>query len=89
MKGSPRTQSSIAVSSNGTDWILFNASPDIRAQLESFAPMQPGREVRDTGIAAIVIVDDKTRQLKNVIKGPEIVTPTGKFNIYNTVNDVY
>jgi hypothetical protein len=24
-----------------------------------------------------------------VIKGPEIVTPTGKFNIFNTVNDVY
>jgi nitrite reductase (NO-forming) / hydroxylamine reductase len=39
--------------------------------------------------SAIVIVDDKTRTLKQVIKGPEIVTPTGKFNIYNTVNDVY
>ncbi len=39
--------------------------------------------------SAIVIVDDKTRTLKHVIKGPEIVTPTGKFNIYNTVNDVY
>jgi len=39
--------------------------------------------------SAIVIVDDKTRQLKNVIKGPDIVTPTGKFNIYNTVNDIY
>lgn len=39
--------------------------------------------------SAIVIVDDKTRKLKHVIKGPRIVTPTGKFNIYNTVNDVY
>lgn len=39
--------------------------------------------------SAIVVVDDKTRKLKSVIKGPEIVTPTGKFNIYNTVNDVY
>jgi len=39
--------------------------------------------------SAIVVVDDKTRELKNVIKGPEIVTPTGKFNIHNTVNDVY
>ncbi|MGB5579528.1 MAG: cytochrome D1 domain-containing protein [Woeseia sp.] len=39
--------------------------------------------------SAIVVVDDKTRKLKHVIKGPEIVTPTGKFNIYNTVNDVY
>ncbi len=39
--------------------------------------------------SAIVIVDDKTRQLKHVIKGPEIITPTGKFNINNTVNDIY
>ena len=39
--------------------------------------------------SAIVIVDDKTRQLKAVIKGPEFVTPTGKFNIYNTVYDIY
>ncbi len=39
--------------------------------------------------SAIVVVDDKTRELKAVIKGPEIITPTGKFNIYNTVHDVY
>lgn len=39
--------------------------------------------------SAIVVVDDKSRKLKHVIKGPEIVTPTGKFNIYNTVHDVY
>ncbi len=39
--------------------------------------------------SAIVVVDDRTRQLKAVIKGPEIVTPTGKFNVYNTLNDVY
>ncbi len=39
--------------------------------------------------SAIVVVDDKTLELKNVIKGPEIVTPTGKFNIYNTLHDVY
>jgi nitrite reductase (NO-forming)/hydroxylamine reductase len=39
--------------------------------------------------SAIVVVDDKTRKLKAVIKGPEIVTPTGKFNIYNTLHDIY
>ena len=39
--------------------------------------------------SAIVVVDDKTRELKTVIKGPEIVTPTGKFNIYNTLHDIY
>lgn len=39
--------------------------------------------------SAIVVVDDKTRKLKHVIKGPEIITPTGKFNVYNTLHDVY
>ena len=39
--------------------------------------------------SAIVIIDDKTRTLKKVIKGPWLVTPTGKFNIYNTMHDVY
>jgi len=39
--------------------------------------------------SAIVIVDDKTRKLKHVIKGPEVITPTGKFNVFNTVEDVY
>ena len=57
MQGTPRTQSSITVSGNGVDWVLFNASPDIRAQLESFPPMQPARAVRDTGICAIILCD--------------------------------
>ena len=39
--------------------------------------------------SAVVVVDDRTRTLKAVIKGPEIVTPTGKFNIRNTVGDIY
>ncbi len=57
IKSSPRTQSSITVSGNGEDWVLFNASPDIRAQLESFPPLQPARKIRDTGICAIVLCD--------------------------------
>lgn len=39
--------------------------------------------------SAIVVVDDKTRSLKKVIKDERLVTPTGKFNVYNTVHDVY
>ncbi|MCA1940918.1 MAG: nitrite reductase [Caenispirillum bisanense] len=39
--------------------------------------------------SAIVVVDDKTRKLKQVIKDDRLVTPTGKFNTYNTQNDVY
>ena len=39
--------------------------------------------------SAIVVVDDKTRKLKAVIKDPSIITPTGKFNVYNTQHDIY
>jgi len=39
--------------------------------------------------SAIVVVDDKTRKLKKVIKDPIIVTPTGKFNVLNTRKDIY
>ena len=39
--------------------------------------------------SAIVVVDDKTRKLKSVIKDKRLVTPTGKFNVYNTMHDIY
>jgi nitrite reductase (NO-forming)/hydroxylamine reductase len=39
--------------------------------------------------SAIVVVDDKTRKLKAVIKDQRLITPTGKFNIFNTQNDIY
>ncbi|WP_417821938.1 cytochrome D1 domain-containing protein [Terasakiella sp.] len=39
--------------------------------------------------SAIVVVDDKTRKLKTVIKDKRLITPTGKFNVYNTQHDVY
>ncbi len=39
--------------------------------------------------SALVIVDDKTLKLKHVIKDKRLITPTGKFNVYNTRNDIY
>ena len=39
--------------------------------------------------SAIVVVDDKTRKLKAVIRDPKLLTPTGKFNVFNTQHDVY
>ncbi len=39
--------------------------------------------------SAVVVIDDKTRKLKAVIKDKRLITPTGKFNVYNTKNDVY
>ena len=39
--------------------------------------------------SAIVVVNDKTRQCKAVIKDKRLITPTGKFNVFNTQHDVY
>ncbi|MDZ7753432.1 MAG: cytochrome D1 domain-containing protein [Gammaproteobacteria bacterium] len=44
-----------------------------------------GKEER----SAIVVVDDRSRKVKHVIKDERLVTPTGKFNVYNTMNDIY
>jgi pyrroloquinoline quinone biosynthesis protein B len=59
LRASARTQSSIAVSANDRDWILFNASPDILAQFKAFPELQPARSVRDTAISAIVLIDSQ------------------------------
>lgn len=52
-----RTQSSIAVSSDNTDWVLFNTSPDILTQIQQCGVLQPARQLRDTGIQSIVLMD--------------------------------
>ena len=46
VRATSRTQSSIAVSENGQDWILFNASPDILQQIKQNPQLQPGRALR-------------------------------------------
>lgn len=51
-----RTQSSIAISSDGEQWILVNCSPDIAQQIEAFAPLQP-RQTRGTPIAGMLFTD--------------------------------
>ncbi|SEJ92769.1 pyrroloquinoline quinone biosynthesis protein PqqB [Paraburkholderia diazotrophica] len=52
-----RTQSSIAVSVDGIAWLLVNASPDILTQIAANPEMQPARHARDTGIAAVLLMD--------------------------------
>lgn len=59
MRAQARTQSSIAVSTDNQHWLLFNTSPDIRAQLEAFPAIQPKNGIRDTGITAILLIDSQ------------------------------
>lgn len=56
-----RTQSSIAVSGNkGKDWILINASPDIRTQINNQPQLWPDDSIkRGTRISSIVLTDSQ------------------------------
>ena len=51
-----RRQESVAVSPTGASWLLLNASPEIRAQIESFSGLWP-REPRHSPIAGIVLTN--------------------------------
>lgn len=59
IRTTPRTQSSIAVSSDGICWLLVNASPDIGQQLREQQLLQPARSLRDTGITAVMLMDSQ------------------------------
>ena len=39
--------------------------------------------------SALVVVDDRTLKLKQVIRDPKLVTPTGKLSVHNTQHDIY
>jgi pyrroloquinoline quinone biosynthesis protein B len=52
-----RTQSSIAVSEDGRSWVLLNASPDIRQQLQSNPQFHPQTGLRHSPIKAVMLVD--------------------------------
>lgn len=58
LRARPRTQSSLVISSGSdTEWALVNASPDVLAQLRANPVLQPGRNIRDSAICGIVLVD--------------------------------
>src|SRR5262249_9322456 len=52
----PRTQASAAISADGASWFLLNASPEIRAQIESFALLHP-RAARHSPLAGILLTN--------------------------------
>jgi pyrroloquinoline quinone biosynthesis protein B len=52
----PQTQECVAISADGERWVLLNASPEIRAQIESCPALHP-RAPRHSPISAVVLTN--------------------------------
>jgi pyrroloquinoline quinone biosynthesis protein B len=85
--GRARTQSSIAVG-DGTAWVLVNASPDILAQLAANPQLQPGRGIRDTALAALLLVDGQVDHTTGLYMLREATRPWPIWCTDNTYADL-
>jgi pyrroloquinoline quinone biosynthesis protein B len=75
LRAAARTQSSIAVSATGQDWLLVNASPDILKQIAQTPALQPARAIRDSGIAAVLLMDAQIDHVTGLLMLRERQTP--------------
>ena len=50
-----RTQASVAVSANERDWVILNASPDLRLQIEATNLLHPRHGLRSSPISAVLV----------------------------------
>jgi pyrroloquinoline quinone biosynthesis protein B len=68
-----RTQAGLAVSATGTEWVLLNASPDLRTQLIATPPLRPRHGARRSSpVTAVVLTGaeiDQTAGLLSLREG--------------------
>jgi pyrroloquinoline quinone biosynthesis protein B len=77
----PMTQSSIAVSADGAQWVVLNASPDIRAQVQACPALHP-RALRESPIRAVVVTNADVDHIAGLLTLRE---KTG-FDLYATAD---
>jgi pyrroloquinoline quinone biosynthesis protein B len=66
-RAKPRTQASLAISADGEQWVLLNATPDLRAQLLATPALRPRTGVRSSPIAAIVLTGAEVDQVAGLL----------------------
>lgn len=63
----PRTQTCVAVSADGECWLLLNASPDLRAQIQANPVLHPRKGLRDTPIEAVLLTGAEIDQAAGLL----------------------
>jgi pyrroloquinoline quinone biosynthesis protein B len=84
----PLTQSSVAWTRNGQDWLLLNASPDILAQLKAQQALQPARRLRDSGIAAVALMDAQIDHVTGLLMLRERGSPLPLYATPEVLGDI-
>jgi pyrroloquinoline quinone biosynthesis protein B len=76
----PRSQASLAVSADGRDWALLNASPDLRSQIRAVPALHPRDGIRHSPIQAVVLTGAEIDQTAGLLSLRE----RWKFALYGT-----
>ncbi len=88
----PQTQSSIAASVDGETWAVFNASPDIRQQIQANRPLQP-RRLRHSPISSVVLTNGDIDHLAGLLvlreKQPFTLFSTGAVGRIIAENSIF
>ena len=98
----PMTQSSIAVSHDSKRWVLFNASPDLRQQINHNSWLHPAAQapIRSSPIASVVLTNadvDHVAGLLNLREShplslyghPRVLDVLARNSIFNVLNPAY
>lgn len=79
-QGKSRSQLQVAISPDGNNWVLLNASPDIRTQIETDPDLHPRQGIRGTPLSAIVLTTADLDQVLGLLQLREFQ----QFQIYAT-----
>ena len=95
----PRTQSSLAVSSDGRHWALLNASPDLRQQIADTPELWPAADgpLRNSPIKAVVLtnadvdhiiglINLREGQPFSVLASPRVMATLDANSVFNVLN---
>jgi pyrroloquinoline quinone biosynthesis protein B len=63
----PRTQASLAVTADGENWLLINASPDLPQQLRQSKALHPRAATRGSPIKAVVLTGAEIDQVAGLL----------------------
>ncbi len=89
----PSTQSSVAVSADGENWVLFNASPDIRQQINDNPQLHPKTGVRHSPIASVLLTNGDVDHVAGLLtlreRYPLSVYATGRVLEVLSANSIF